>query len=199
MLRHVHLHLFRKSLTVEEIKEACRCKNNNIVTFFKQELETDIRRYIASRRLDAAEYVMRRKKVTISLLASCVGYTEELFWRDFKAEYGCTPLEFMKVNCEELRSAQTVEMPGQEKKQDKQTEGNRPFHIIFGRSSRWLCMMCLGEKLRSLQTGIVKQAITRQHGTLPMWQAASISRAFTAADANGNVKLSEVSKLLLAK
>lgn len=114
MMKYVHLHLFRKSLTVEEIKEACRCKNNNIVTFFKQVLETDIRRYIASRRLDAAEYVMRRKKVTISLLASCVGYTEELFWRDFKAKYGCTPLEFMKVNCEELRSAQTVEMPDQD-------------------------------------------------------------------------------------
>ncbi len=116
MMKYVHLHLFRKSLTVGEIKEACCCKNNNIVTFFKQELETDIRRYIASRRLDAAEYVMRRKKVTISLLASCVGYTEELFWRDFKAKYGCTPLEFMKVNCEELRSAQTVtvEMPDQD-------------------------------------------------------------------------------------
>jgi AraC-like DNA-binding protein len=114
MMKYVHLHLFRKTLSVEEIKKACRCRNNNIVSLFKQELEQDIRHYIASMRLDAAGYVMRRKRVTISLLAACVGYTEELFWRDFKAKYGCTPLQFMKANCEELRSEQTVKMLSQD-------------------------------------------------------------------------------------
>lgn len=114
IMEHVHQHLFQKSLSVEEIKKACRCKNNNIVSLFKQELEQDIRRYIARMRLDAAAYVMRRKKVTISLLARSVGYTEELFWRDFKAKYGCTPLQFMKAHCEELRVEQTVKMPDQD-------------------------------------------------------------------------------------
>ena len=114
MMKYVHLHLFRRSLSVDEIKEACRCRNNNIVTLFKQEVETDIRHYIACMRLDAAAYVMRREKVTISLLATCVGYTEELFWRDFKANYGCTPLQFMKAHCEELQPEQPVKMPDQD-------------------------------------------------------------------------------------
>ena len=62
MMKHVHMHLFRKSLSVEEIKEASRCRNNNIVTLFKRELETDIRHYIASMRLDAAAYVLEGKR-----------------------------------------------------------------------------------------------------------------------------------------
>jgi AraC-like DNA-binding protein len=135
MMKYIHLHLFRKSLSVQEIKEACRCWNNNIVTLFKQELEADIRHYIAGMRLDAAAYVMRRKKVTISLLAASVGYTEEPFWRDFKAKYDSTPLQFTRANCEELRSEQTVKMLSQDKKARQGIRGKQTVPHYLWRSS----------------------------------------------------------------
>jgi YesN/AraC family two-component response regulator len=79
MMKYVHLHLYRNSLSVQDIKDACRCKNHNIVSLFKQELELDVHHYIATLRLEAAAHVLRRNKVTITLLATCVGYTGETF------------------------------------------------------------------------------------------------------------------------
>lgn len=110
MLRYIHQHLFDRSLTVEKVKEECCLTNNNVSTRFRQSTGMGVRGYIINHRLKAARVVLRDMDISIYLLASVVGYTEEAFSRLFKKVYGCTPLEYPRGV---LRNAD--ERNGQEK------------------------------------------------------------------------------------
>lgn len=90
-LRYIHVHLFEQTLTVGEVKRLCHCSNNNISTVFRRVVRVGMREYIMGKRMEAAAYALEQHEVSISLLASFVGYETESFSRLFRRKYGCTP------------------------------------------------------------------------------------------------------------
>jgi AraC-like DNA-binding protein len=97
MLRYIHQHLFDKDLTVEKIERACSLRNHNVATKFRHAVGVGPAECISNLRMEAAAFVLLKRKVEINLLADAVGYTEEGFPRRFKKVYGCSPLQYQGV------------------------------------------------------------------------------------------------------
>ncbi|MCL5020418.1 MAG: AraC family transcriptional regulator [Bacteroidetes bacterium] len=96
MLKYIHEHLFEKSLTVGEVKRKCRLTNNNVPTRFRLSVGRGIREYIMDLRIRAAVEVLSKLEVSIHVLASAAGYTEESFSKLFRKTNGCSPLEYRR-------------------------------------------------------------------------------------------------------
>ena len=94
VLKYLHNHLFENTLTIKEVKLACRIRNDNITAKFRLLVGKGLREYIINQRLKAAETALKEAEVSIYLLANAIGYTEEAFSKLFKRVKGESPLRY---------------------------------------------------------------------------------------------------------
>ena len=102
MLKYIHEHIFEAGLTIDAIKESCQYTNNNITTKFKQLVRKSPHTYIREIRLKAAEILLADDTLSIYMIASAVGYTEEAFSKVFKKTYDHPPLQYRKKKLREM-------------------------------------------------------------------------------------------------
>ena len=102
MLKYIHNHLFENTLTINEVKNACQVRNNNITTKFRMLVGSGTREYVINQRLKAAETILREREVNIYLLANIIGYTEEAFSKLFKRVTGDSPLQYREKVLREM-------------------------------------------------------------------------------------------------
>lgn len=91
-VRFIHSHLFDAELNVNFLKARCGLRNNNFSTRFRQALGVGPREYIESRRLAAADLLLREEKLEVYRVAVAVGYEHiETFCRAFQRQFRATP------------------------------------------------------------------------------------------------------------
>ena len=89
---YVHAHLFRDTVTVEEIKKQCGIGNNNISGRFRHYVGMGIKEYIDTHRIALAKRMLRQRHPSILSVALEVGYpSHSAFTKGFRQHVGCAP------------------------------------------------------------------------------------------------------------
>ena len=97
VLNHVHQHLFDLDLNVERVKIHCRIRDNNVSSRFRHAMGVTIKTYIESLRMDAAERLLRHRKIGVFDVAQFVGYNHlQTFYRAFQRRFGCPPAAYRR-------------------------------------------------------------------------------------------------------
>jgi|GEM_PF-2246488 len=113
----VHEHLFEPDLNVKLVKERCRIRTNNVSSRFRWRIGIGLRDYIESRRMEAADHLLRTRNVGIFDLAMALGYDHETtFYRAFRRHFGCTPM--VRRGTDRERGKRQEETPGSKARRD---------------------------------------------------------------------------------
>lgn len=97
ILNHVHRHLFDLNLNVEQVKLSCRIRDNNVSSRFRHALGLSIKAYIETLRMEAAERLLKRRKIGVFDVAQFVGYNHlQTFYRAFQRRFGCPPATYRR-------------------------------------------------------------------------------------------------------
>lgn len=88
---------FRHKLTLEEIAEHFFISKNHLCNYFKKQMNTTIISYIRALRLEYAEKLTHHTKLKSVEISKACGYGSiSNFLRDFKKQYGVSPLDMRK-------------------------------------------------------------------------------------------------------
>lgn len=99
-LECIHEHLFDEQLSVAFVRRRCALHDHNVSLLFKNELGTGMRRYIETKRLDAAKRLLCNSEASIAQIAWAVGYKyPQSFTRSFKRREGVPPSQYRKTSC----------------------------------------------------------------------------------------------------
>ena len=113
ILDHINKTLFDSSLNVRSLKLHCRIRDNNISSRFRYVTGVTIKGYIEELRLEAAEFLLCERAISIFDVAASVGYSHpQTFYRAFQRKYGCTPAEYREENGLVRRSRPAADPPG---------------------------------------------------------------------------------------
>ena len=111
---YVHAHLFRDTLTVEQIKKQCGIGNNNISGRFRHYIGMGIKEYIDAHRIALAKRMLCQRHLSILSVALEVGYpSHSAFTKGFRHHVGCAPSVY-RGHVEEKRQ-EIVEEEGKER------------------------------------------------------------------------------------
>ena len=93
-IRYMELH-YQRSITVEEIANACRLNRSYFSKLFKEQKGCPPQEYLIQLRLSKAADMMKNTAMTISAISASCGYPNQLhFSRVFKQRYGVPPREW---------------------------------------------------------------------------------------------------------
>ena len=96
IIDYIDTHISEK-LTLSDISAACFYNPSYFSRRFKAYYGKNLTTYIREKRLSEAGRLLRESDLTIAEIANAVGIRDKAqFYRDFRAEYACTPDEFRK-------------------------------------------------------------------------------------------------------
>lgn len=75
MLEHIEGHIFNAKLNVNQLKKACRIRDNSITILFHSQIGHSPKTYISERRLETASRLLRDSDLRVWKIAEMVGYS----------------------------------------------------------------------------------------------------------------------------
>ncbi len=95
LFAYLDQHIFEKGLDVNQMKRACRKRDNSISSFFAEVTGLGPYAYMVARRVETAAALLRDTNLSIRIISQLVGFTKPgLLTQRFKVQHGMTPREF---------------------------------------------------------------------------------------------------------
>ncbi len=95
ILQCIHTDPFAPELNVQEVKERCQVRDNNISCRFRYILGTTIKDYIEELRMRAACHLLTTTAVCVFDIAMSVGYLHpQTFYKVFRRRFACSPTSY---------------------------------------------------------------------------------------------------------
>ncbi len=97
LLAYSEEHLFDVDFSVQEMKRACRARDNSIVTRFRRFFGSSPSDYVKECRLAVGAELLRGSTEDVWKIAELLGYSSpQLFARNFKESFGAPPRSYRK-------------------------------------------------------------------------------------------------------
>ncbi|MEM7586379.1 MAG: helix-turn-helix domain-containing protein [Acidobacteriota bacterium] len=112
LLSYIEAHLFDPEFSVQAMKDACRVRDNSVVTRFRSCLETRPSAYVKRKRLEVAAELLRTSSEEIWKISELVGFASpQVFTRNFKDAWGASPGEFRQEQGSAVKTVADQSLP----------------------------------------------------------------------------------------
>lgn len=88
---------YMHEISIQQVAESCVCSKSTVSHLFKEYMNTSVKKYVNTLRLNQAEKLIKASDLPVSNIALLCGFTSiNYFSSAFKKEFGISPTEYRK-------------------------------------------------------------------------------------------------------